>query len=137
MTLDVSPPGVRFSLRQAFAVVNVAAFLFAMIAWRPVDGIDDYLLGCLARAAGDDDTTWTDDYSETGFKHVVVGMTRKQVYALLGKPWGSLRWNGLVLENWTRSPSDSSYWERTITFEDIAAEEKAKVVERISGFYVD
>ncbi len=79
-----------------------------------------------------DDTVWAADFTDEAFRTVRAGMTRSEVYALLGPPlevWdnGPAR----TYECWTRSPADTHYRERAVMFQG------TKVVKKIGGLYVD
>jgi hypothetical protein len=79
-----------------------------------------------------EDTVWADRYTDDGFRAVGLGMTRGDVYSLLGPPlycWDN--GGGEIVEWWSRSPADTHYRRRAIVFQgDI-------VSKKIGEFWVD
>jgi outer membrane protein assembly factor BamE (lipoprotein component of BamABCDE complex) len=103
----------------------------------------DGLKGIFFSSGIEDDTVWAPGYSDDAFLAVRSGMTREEVYALLGQPlevrsfpmWSDFdtrRQNpGEVVECWTVTPNNSSYRVRQIVFSG------DKVVDKFNEFYLD
>jgi outer membrane protein assembly factor BamE (lipoprotein component of BamABCDE complex) len=132
---------MRFRLRSLLLATACIAVLIALVSiWaRSLDGV----LGNLFALVGPDDTVWADSYSGSSFRAIRPGMTRNEVYALLGPPlevrqsnqmfdFDTARQNpGEIVECWTRTPEDSSYHVRQIVFKE------DRVVDKNSEFYLD
>lgn len=132
---------MRFPLRSLFwftAVFAVAALVLSLW-WRSIDGVSGNILAFLMS----EDTVWADSYSDDSFRSVRVGITRDEVYVLLGPPleirrvlgtfdFDTRRQNpGEVVECWTRTPENSDYRVRQIVFNGNL------VVDKSAEFYVD
>jgi len=116
---------MRFPLRSLFwfSAAFAVAILVLSMWWRSMDGISGNLFAALS-----DDTVWADGYSDDAFRSVRIGMTRAEVYGLLGPPlevrqtlgtfdFDTQRQNaGEVVECWTRTPNNSDYRVRQIVF---------------------
>jgi hypothetical protein len=87
----------------------------------PVDGLEGLRGGLFL-----EDTVFAPGYSVQAFSKVRVGMTREQVYELVGPPldsWGSWGDAGNGYEQWSHSPGDHSYRRRVIEYtDDLVAE---------------
>ena len=78
------------------------------------------------------DTRYSESYTNRKFLEIEKGMTKSQVYAILGKPidvW--IPEEGLEALAYSISPSDTNYRIRYVYFSD------SKVKETVSYFYVD
>ena len=100
-------------------------------AW-PIDGTEGLVLGVLLG----EDTVYAPRYSDSGFRHVVLGMSRSQVEALIGAP--QRKWptdehtdHPDVGARWSYSPGDTHFRCRVLLFRN------GVVVEKHSDFYVD
>jgi hypothetical protein len=75
-------------------------------------------------SGGRDGTTWASGYTDEGFQAVRVGMTRGQVYALIGKPLAirtkdDPEGRGLYdVECWSGISDEWDYRRREICFDD-------------------
>jgi len=78
------------------------------------------------------DTKYSENYSELKFKSIEEGFSEKQVIDILGKPIAvfSLK-NGIVLYQYSYSPSDTNYDLRQIYIQN------RKVIEVVKYFYYD
>ena len=95
-------------------------------AWH-LDGLDGLWCGLLVG----EDTIYSPDYSARAFGEVEVGMTRTEVYALLGEPLSSFEGNNFDYEVWSHSPGDTHFRRRTLAYSD------ELVTEIIGEFYYD
>ena len=78
-----------------------------------IDGIQGALWGSMFR----EDTEYADGYTDKGWRTVATGMTVKQVHDAIGEPWDS--WSNRdesVVMRWSRSPGDTHYRCRVLTF---------------------
>jgi hypothetical protein len=77
------------------AVVATGLMLYR---WWPVDGV----AGILGPLVFGDDTVWATGYTDAGFRAVRIGMSRTEIYALLGPPLHVMPTKtGQVAEGWT------------------------------------
>jgi hypothetical protein len=98
---------------------------------RSIDGISGNLLEVVFPE--DEDTEWAAGYTDNGFRAVSVGMTRKKVYELLGKPlytWENYG-GAEIVEWWTRSPADTNFRQRAVAFQG------DRVVEKVGEYWLD
>ena len=119
---------MRFRLRSLFLFTAVVALLVCLaFPLRPIDGF----IGSLFLLF-EDGTVWADGYSDAGFKAVRVGMSRSEVYKLLGKPITSYDDRGRRCEYWSAGQTIySSYRQREVVF-------KGDTVVRINtGAWID
>jgi hypothetical protein len=130
---------LQFRLRGLLLFVAGIAILLTAYRWWPLDG----WIGIVFGSGSHHDTVWAEEYSDDGWSAVRVGMKRNDVYAILGRPleirnsrgmfdFDTIRQNpGEIVECWTQSPNDSSYFLRHVVFSgDI-------VVDKINEFYID
>ena len=79
-----------------------------------------------------DDTKYSENYSGWKFLKIKKGMTKNQVYDILGKPIAVFtREKGVESLQYSKSPKDTHYRIRQVYMKD------NKVIERFSEFYVD
>lgn len=106
--------------------------LFLVYLIYPVLALDG-LGGLLAPLIVGNDTEYAPEYSHRSFMKISPGMNGTQVEEIIGPPLDKYVVQETGETGWlySRTPSDSSYRERAILFRD------GKVVERLSGFYVD
>jgi len=79
-----------------------------------------------------DDSKYSDNYSGWKFLKIKKGMTKNQVYNILGKPIVVFSPSeGIVSLQYSKSPKDTHYRIRQVYLKD------NKVIKRISYFYVD
>lgn len=122
---------MRFRLRSLFWVVSILAVVSALLGlWmRSIDGISGNLFALLLP----EDTEWAPGYTDEGFRAARAGMTRREIYALLGPPlytWENYG-GAEVVEWWTRSPEDGHYRQRAVIFHG------DKAVRKVGQFWVD
>jgi outer membrane protein assembly factor BamE (lipoprotein component of BamABCDE complex) len=108
----------------SIAVLSFVAFVY----WAPIDG----WIGNLFLAVDGEDTEWALGYSDDAFRVVHIGMSRKEVYAILGKPFETWSWvQDEVYEAWTRSPGDTNFRQRQVIFKG------DRVIGKTTAVYVD
>lgn len=79
-----------------------------------------------------DDTKYSDNYSGWKFLKIKKGMTKSEVYNILGKPITIFSpKEGVKSLQYSKSPKDTHYRIRQVYLKE------NKVVERVSYFYVD
>ena len=114
--------------RSVLAITSLAiltAMALTAYSWRPLDGIPGATLAMVLP----NDTFCAPGYTENGFQATTVGMTRTQVYNLLGKPLGATKCdNGETVECWTCRHQATNYHRRELIFRD------DEVVEKIAEF---
>ncbi len=118
---------MRFRLRGLFLFTGAIALAPVAYRWWPIDGVVGNLLSLIC----EEDTVWTGGYSNDAFRAIRVGMSRREVYSLLGPPINSLDNGGGVIECWTHSPDDGHYRRRELTFQS------DQVIKKVAEFYVD
>jgi hypothetical protein len=122
---------MRFKRRTLFVVMTFAVLLASGArAWKSsVNGLPTLIWLCVLG----EDTEWAADYTDEAFVSVTRGMTRAQVHEMLGEPLHTEETQGgaELVDRWTRSPSDSNFWQRAVVFRD------DRVVKKLSDFCVD
>jgi hypothetical protein len=96
----------------------VVAAGLTLYRWWPLDGV----AGILGPLLFGDDTVWATGYTDAGFRAVRVGMSRTEIYAILGPPfYATPNGTGQVAEDWTvldSSPdADCNLFVRQIWFQ--------------------
>lgn len=126
----------RFRLQSLFIVTAGTAIALTACRLWPLDG-------WLGIFCGNGDTVWATGYSDNRWRSIHAGMTREEVYAVLGPPleirlsptlfdFDTPRQNpGEVVECWTRTPNNGSYSIRQLVFKG------DDVVDKINEFYID
>ena len=114
-------------------MVAVIVAVALVLAWlRPLDGYEGLLLESLAAV---EDTVYSSGYSEKSFATLRVGMTERQVSALLGEPLElyTVTDDGVPLLGWkySRCANDHSYRVRCVLFRE------GRVDRIIHHFYLD
>jgi hypothetical protein len=109
------------------AVAGVLAFFF-----QPLDGYGGWALSVLAQK---EDTVYSPNYSDSGFRKIAVGMTEAEVVQLVGKPLEvySVDKEGKQCTGWrfSRTTKGASYRMRSVLFSD------GRVTEIFREFYLD
>ena len=119
-------------MKSLVVVAATVAALFNVDRWE-LDGVSGLVLGLML----EEDTVYTERYSDAGFRDVRVGMTLRQVETLIGPPEST--WSlddrggrpGETGARWSRSPGDTHYRSRVLLFRD------GRVSCKHSEFYVD
>jgi hypothetical protein len=94
----------------------------------PLDGMD----GCLIAPLFGEDTEYASGYSTEAFRKLRAGMSKHEVFALLGEPLERYpAADGLGGWRWTRSPGDHSYRVRVTLFTD------DRISEIVHHYYLD
>jgi hypothetical protein len=92
------------------------AALITAYRWWPLDGVS----GAYYFRTHPDQTVWASGYTDVGFRAVRAGMTRKEVYALIGQPLETrddVCGKVYTTQSWIRNPDDAAYWRyRMVTF---------------------
>ncbi len=110
----------------------VILFLFGLKQIVPPLKLDGYSGLLLSILLFTDDTKYSDNYSGWKFLKIKKGMTKNQVYDILGKPFVIFNpIEDVFALQYSKSPKDTHYRIRTIYLKD------DKVIERFSFFYVD
>jgi hypothetical protein len=92
----------------------------------------DGLEGCVLPLAVKEDTVYAPGYSTEAFRRVRTGMSKDEVFALLGEPLNRYAVDdGREGWRWTRSARDSSYRVRVALFTG------ERISEMIHYFYLD
>lgn len=79
-----------------------------------------------------DDTKYSENYTGRKFLKVKVGMSKNEVFKLIGKPlYESEITDGTTRLQYSESPKDTHYRIRQVYLKN------GKVIERLSEFYVD
>jgi len=104
-------------------LVGVAA---GTIQFATLDGLG----GCIASLIWSDSTQYAPGYSIRAFRNVKVGMTKTNVYALLGRPLDVHTAGGKVFL-WYARPARSHFRDRRVILQN------GVVVEKNAEFYVD
>jgi outer membrane protein assembly factor BamE (lipoprotein component of BamABCDE complex) len=107
--------------------IAVIAGLVVARSYSPIDGFSSIILSLVFP----EDTIYASGYTDAGFMKIEVGMTRDQVYQILGKPLSVWTNDTTVGERWSRSPGDTHFRCRVLQFLD------EKVVDKHSEYYVD
>jgi hypothetical protein len=97
-----------------------------------IDGVDGFLFSL----AVPEDTVYAPGYSDAGFRKVRIGMTREQVYALIGPPqrsWPVENADGTADSGarWSHSPGDTNFRCRVVLFAS------DRVSDKHAEFYLD
>jgi hypothetical protein len=94
----------------------------------PLDGMD----GCLMAPLFGEDTQYASGYSTEAFRKLRAGMSKDEVFALLGEPLGRYPvFDGREGWRWTRSPGDHGYRVRVTLFTG------ERISEIIHHYYLD
>lgn len=110
----------------------VILFLFGLKQIVPPLKLDGYSGLLLSILLFTDDTKYSDNYSGWKFLKIKKGMTKNQVYNILGKPFAVFSPSeGIVSLQYSKSPKDTHYRIRQVYLKD------KKVIERVSYFYID
>ena len=106
---------MRFRVRGLLLFAILVALLLCIgFAVRPIDGF----VGNVRLLFVEDATNWADAYTDRGFRAVHVGMSRAEVYKLLGTPLFARHYDdGTIGEFWTRASYGSSYRHREVIFD--------------------
>jgi len=92
-------------------------------AYSPLDGVTGSLMASLP---GFDDTVYATNYTDSGFGMIQIGMTRDQVYTIIGTPLDTWTNNDQsASERWSMSPHDSSFRLRVLIFSNESVSEKS------------
>ncbi len=121
---------MRFRIRSLSVFVVLIAMIVGLYhALGPTDGI----IGEVRALVEDDETVWpVSGYSHNGFRAVRTGMSRNEVYRLIGPPISAKHdYGDNVFECWTWAQYNGSYRRREIIFRG------DKVVQKVAGFYID
>jgi hypothetical protein len=119
-------------LRIAVTALSLTACVLVIYlsyhAFGPTDGIVGEVLALIY----DDQTVWPiTDYSDNGFRAVRIGMSRGDVYSLIGRPINMQDDpDGIIRECWTWSGRDGSYRKREVIFRG------NEVIGKVAGFEV-
>jgi hypothetical protein len=110
----------------------IAAFVVMAALCVPLDGYDGWALSLLAMK---EDTVYAAGYSDAAFRRVDIGMTEREVAALLQEPLEiyTAKLGAELMPGWayTRSAADASYRVRCILFRD------GRVAKVLHEFYLD
>jgi hypothetical protein len=106
---------MRFRVRGLFLFSILVALLLCIgFAVRPIDGF----VGNVRLLFVEDTTNWADAYTDSGFRAVRVGMSRSEVYKLLGIPFSARLYpDGTIGESWAMIRHASSYRQREVIFD--------------------
>ena len=113
-------------LAIAVAFVLMVAATAGTIQFATLDGLG----GCIASLIWSDSTQYAPGYSIRAFRNVKVGMTKTNVYALLGRPLDVHTAGGKVFL-WYARPARSHFRDRRVILQN------GVVVEKNAEFYVD
>ena len=107
--------------------IVIMAGMCAFLLSRSLDGFTGLLGGLL----GHEDTVYASGYSDRSFRSIDSGMTRDQVHETIGLPLVVWTNQGALVEQWSRSPSDTDYRRRLIYFRN------DRVTKKIAEYYFD
>lgn len=113
------------------AALSLTGFLAGVHHWA-LDGVGGLIFGGMLS----EDTVYAAGYSDSGFRHVTLGMSRSDVEALIGAPQKEWAFDQKtdhpgVGARWSYSPGDTNFRCRVILFRN------GVVVEKHTEFYVD
>jgi hypothetical protein len=97
-------------------------------SYSPLDGVSGMIWGAILS----EDTVYDPGYTERGFRRNSVGMSRQQVYDVVGRPldtWTNK--DSSVGMRWSKSPGDTNFRCRVLEFVN------DKVVDKHTEYYVD
>lgn len=112
------------SSKALLVAAGVAAVALGEAVWLDVgkcDGFVDWVQH--AQCGFEDDTIWSEGYSEAGFKQILPGMTGEDVVRLVGRPMVEW-WDGEGSEclgrhvHWEYAWSGEAGWVRLVYFEE-------------------
>ena len=102
--------------------IAIAGLAVRMYRTATLDGWPGLIFGMIPFG---EDSDYAPGYSIAGFKRVTVGMSRTNVYALIGAPLSTWTNNdSSVSERWSRSPHDTDFRCRVLIFSGNIVESK-------------
>jgi hypothetical protein len=135
-------PRRRPLLKRALGVVAGVAVVVAAVAAGPtlLSGVESYsvdgVAGIIGPFVAPEDTVYAPKYTLTGWKKVRIGMSQREVDAILGPAQLTYRVYGRpdgadTGARWSYSPGDTNFRRRVLLFR------KGIVVEKWSEYYLD
>jgi hypothetical protein len=116
----------------ALGVATAGTVSLVAVQCEPLDGYDGWVLSHLAQK---EDTMYAPQYTDAGFRRVVVGMTEEEVSSLVGTPLEvySAEDDGKQLVGWrfSRSARGASYRIRAVLMGE------GRVTKVFREFYLD
>lgn len=118
-------------MKKATAIIIVILCAFILVHlyrnYSPLDGVRGMVFGSLFL----EDTVYASNYTDSGFSQITDGMKRDMVIKIIGEPLYEITDTGLTRGWWSKSPRDTHYRFRMITFSNNV------VVAKQAEFYVD
>lgn len=110
----------------------IILFLFILKQIIPALKLDGYTGAVLNILLLTDDTKYSTNYTDRKFLKIQNGMSKNEVYQILGKPLAEFSpIDGILSLQYSKSLEDTHYRIRQVYLKN------EKVVERVSYFYVD
>jgi hypothetical protein len=117
-------------MKRILIIIGAVIILLGVLSIRHYSSVDGFPAVILALAFPED-TVYAPGYTDAGFMKVEVGMTREQVYRLIGQPISVWTNSDTIGERWSRSPGDTHFRCRVLQFSE------GKVVDKHSEYYID
>jgi len=116
-------------MKRALLIIVIPVGILMIIHALLLDGLDGVIWSLIHK----EDTQYSQEYTDTGFRKIEVGMAKEHVLFILGRPLFARSYeNDKEYWYYSTSPNDTHYRIRIIVFSP-----KGFVIKKVSEYYVD